>query len=388
MDWLSVPTLLALVAVLLPAAWWCWDYVHSLPTISPTDASSGQRRVVLITGCDSGFGQLLTRRLDRLGYRVLASCLTKEGERELQASCSERVQAFSLDLLSPASIEAAKGVVEGAGGHLHALVLNSGLGNSQLIDAMPVDTFQRIMTVNFLGQHALPPTRLVHYPAHTRPHPLPNLHPSSPSGAPPPRFSAGHVHLTKLLLPSLLPHPRSTPWPLRQGGRVVVMTSVAGLITGTGFAAYAASKHALEAFGDGLRREMGRRTAWRLWVSICEPAFMSTPMVAAVVSDARLKDWERVEEGAKERWGQRAWAYQYHAIKAGVARMVGDPQLVVDAYVHAVTAVQPRMRYHPGVWSQLIYHMAMLPAGLLDRMFSIPRKVEPAYFAQEKQTSK
>ena len=188
MDWLSVPTLLALMAVLLPAAWWCWDYVHSLPTISPTDASSGQRRVVLITGCDSGFGQLLTRRLDRLGYRVLASCLTKEGERELQASCSERVQAFSLDLLSPASIEAAKGVVEGAGGHLHALVLNSGLGNSQLIDTMSIETYQRIMTVNFLGPHHTPSTT-PHTPPSPSPHPTRPAHlrrPPPPSPCPAP----------------------------------------------------------------------------------------------------------------------------------------------------------------------------------------------------------
>ena len=86
--------------------------------------------------------------------------------------------------------------------------------------------------------------------------------------------------------------------------------------------------------------------------------------------------------GARQRWGRRAWEYQYRATKKTIAWTTQDPQLVVDAYVHAVTAVRPRVRYHPGVWSQLSYLTCMLPAGLLDWFLSIPRRVEPVYFAQ------
>ena len=61
-------------------------------------------RYVMITGCDTGFGNLVARRLDREGCRVFAGCLTEKAETELRKLCSSRLKTFSLDVTSHDSI--------------------------------------------------------------------------------------------------------------------------------------------------------------------------------------------------------------------------------------------------------------------------------------------
>ncbi|NWI25014.1 RDH7 dehydrogenase, partial [Sula dactylatra] len=62
---------------------------------------------VFITGCDSGFGNLLARRLARQGYRVLAACLTQKGADSLQRSCSGHLRTTLLDVTCSDSIRRA-----------------------------------------------------------------------------------------------------------------------------------------------------------------------------------------------------------------------------------------------------------------------------------------
>nr|XP_048274468.1 uncharacterized protein LOC125389833 [Myodes glareolus] len=62
---------------------------------------------VFITGCDSGFGNLLARQLDRRGMRVLAACLTEKGAEELRNKTSDRLETVILDVTKTESIVAA-----------------------------------------------------------------------------------------------------------------------------------------------------------------------------------------------------------------------------------------------------------------------------------------
>jgi short chain dehydrogenase len=55
-------------------------------------------RYIVLTGCDSGFGQSAARRLDNLGCHVFAGCLTEAGQKELNANCSGRLKTFELDV--------------------------------------------------------------------------------------------------------------------------------------------------------------------------------------------------------------------------------------------------------------------------------------------------
>lgn len=64
-------------------------------------------RYIFITGCDSGFGQALAKRLDSLGCHVLAGCYTEKGETELRKVCSGRLFSVPIDVTSCDSVQRA-----------------------------------------------------------------------------------------------------------------------------------------------------------------------------------------------------------------------------------------------------------------------------------------
>ena len=68
-------------------------------------------RHVMITGCDTGFGNMLAKRLDSMGFSVFAGCLTEKGEDNIRKACSNRVKVITLDVTSTESIEKACNVV-------------------------------------------------------------------------------------------------------------------------------------------------------------------------------------------------------------------------------------------------------------------------------------
>ena len=57
------------------------------------------RNYILITGCDFGFGRATAIALDKMGVYVLATCLTKGGERSLKLATSDTaLRTFQLDV--------------------------------------------------------------------------------------------------------------------------------------------------------------------------------------------------------------------------------------------------------------------------------------------------
>lgn len=69
---------------------------------------------VIFPGCDTGFGHLLAKKLDSLGFRVFATCLfpTGDGAQELRKNCSKRLEVFGLDVRSDESVAEARKYVE------------------------------------------------------------------------------------------------------------------------------------------------------------------------------------------------------------------------------------------------------------------------------------
>jgi len=67
-----IPMLLYMLAVI--STWYLYRWYRNKQTISKYD-----ERYVVITGCDSGFGNMLAKKLDELGFHVFAGCLTEQG---------------------------------------------------------------------------------------------------------------------------------------------------------------------------------------------------------------------------------------------------------------------------------------------------------------------
>ena len=68
---------------------------------------TSQGRYVLITGCDTGFGNLLAKSLDKKGCHVFATCLTTEGAESLKKVSSDRLHTILMDVTDSESIKVA-----------------------------------------------------------------------------------------------------------------------------------------------------------------------------------------------------------------------------------------------------------------------------------------
>ncbi|XP_073939801.1 17-beta-hydroxysteroid dehydrogenase type 6 isoform X3 [Castor canadensis] len=113
-----------------------------------------QDKYVFITGCDSGFGNLLARQLDMRGMRVLAACLTEKGAEQLRNQTSGRLETVILDVTKTESISAAtQWVKEHVGDRgLWGLVNNAGIYLScGYLEWQKMEDCVSIVNVNLIG---------------------------------------------------------------------------------------------------------------------------------------------------------------------------------------------------------------------------------------------
>ena len=100
-------TCLSSIRVLCYLTYKLFDRLSRIPYIGRSS-----ERYILITGCDSGFGNAAAKRLDSMGCHVFAGCLTEKGEMELKKTRSDRLLPISLDVTKPDSVKNAFSVVK------------------------------------------------------------------------------------------------------------------------------------------------------------------------------------------------------------------------------------------------------------------------------------
>lgn len=69
-------------------------------------------KYVFITGCDTGFGNLLAKMLDAKGMHVFAGCFTTKGARDLDDMTSSRLQTLLVDISNKQSVKKAYETVQ------------------------------------------------------------------------------------------------------------------------------------------------------------------------------------------------------------------------------------------------------------------------------------
>ncbi|XP_053374123.1 17-beta-hydroxysteroid dehydrogenase type 6-like [Mercenaria mercenaria] len=67
--------------------------------------SSFDQRYVVVIGCDTGFGNMLAKRLDAMQFHVFAGCFTSKAVTQLTEECSRNMTAILVDVSKDASIE-------------------------------------------------------------------------------------------------------------------------------------------------------------------------------------------------------------------------------------------------------------------------------------------
>ncbi|XP_071330256.1 retinol dehydrogenase 1 [Trachinotus anak] len=277
---------------------------------------------VFITGCDSGFGNLLARQLDRKGFHVIAACLTEKGAADLAAEASPRLKTLLLNVTDSESIRRAVEFASREVGErgLWGLVNNAGrsipIGPTEW---MQLEDFTKVLDVNLIGV----------------------------------------IEVTLQFLPLLK----------KAQGRVVNVASILGRLSLTG-GGYCLSKYGVEAFSDSLRRDMQH---FGIKVSIIEPGFFKTGVTRLDFIEADLQRlWTRLPQDAKASYGATYFEDYLKAQDFSMGILCSpDISKVTRCMEHALTAHFPRTRYSAG-WDAKFFWIPLsyLPSFVSDFVVS------------------
>ncbi len=270
---------------------------------------------MVVTGASSGIGRATAEALGATGFHVLAGVRSDaDGDR---VGGAVGVEPVIVDITRPDDVSAlAERVGELAGVRgLSALVNNAGIAVNAPVETLPMAEWRRQFEVNFFGQ----------------------------------------VAVTQALLPALL----------GGSGRVVNVSSIGGRVAGPTFGAYAASKFALEAMSDALRREVA---PLGVDVIVIEPGSVATPIWDKGTSTA-VDLAESTDPALRERYADLEAAMLKRA--EAMARGGIPPEAAASVIVRAIRARRPRARYLVGRDAKVAARVArFLPDRLLDALLA------------------
>jgi NAD(P)-dependent dehydrogenase (short-subunit alcohol dehydrogenase family) len=268
--------------------------------------------IVLISGASTGIGRATALGLAASGWTVIAGVRKAVDGEALRADGGERVIPLELDVTDPAQIEqAAERVGELAPSGLDALVNNAGSANGGPLELLPLDEVRRLFDVNFFG----------------------------------------HVAVTQALIPALR----------RARGRIVLISSVGGLVTTPYMAPYHASKYALEAVGDALRMELAGSG---IQVALIEPGSVATPI------------WEKNRDQVDDFIVPEELEREYGHVPAAMGKTLRNtarrgipPERVAQTIERALSAKRMRARYRVGRDAHvMVWASRLLPDLVFDRV--------------------
>lgn len=281
-------------------------------------------KYVFITGCDTGFGNILAKNLDRRGMRVLAACLRETGAENLKKETSSRLQTIILNVTDSESVRSAAKWVSSIVGEqgLWGLVNNAGVSVPCSPDEwLTKEDYSKVIDINLLGL----------------------------------------IDVTINFLPFLR----------KAKGRLVNMSSSVGRLTMTA-GPYSLSKYAVESFSDSIRRQM---RYFGVKVAIIEPGAFDTQItnIDATRGDL-MRTWKIASEEVKKSYGEDYYKYALKAAEQVKHLVNKNVHLVPQAVEHALTAVHPWTRYSVGLDAKLVYlPLSYFPTFFTDFLFTLPQ---------------
>jgi NAD(P)-dependent dehydrogenase (short-subunit alcohol dehydrogenase family) len=275
---------------------------------------SEKAQLAVVTGASSGIGQATAATLAARGFHVLAGV---RGDADADRLAGERIEPVKLDITDPDQVAAIaeRVATDGRRMPLGALVNNAGIAVNAPVEVIPMREWRHQFDVNFFG----------------------------------------HVAVTQALLPALLD----------AGGRIVNVSSIGGRVVGPTFGAYAASKFAIEAMSDALRREVGRLG---VRVIVVEPGTIATAIWGKGIAKAEsLVGAMSTDQQARYRDLIVAVRDQAQTLE----RNGLDPAVAARVIADAIEAPKPRARYLIGRDAKVMARAArLLPDRVVDRIIA------------------
>jgi NAD(P)-dependent dehydrogenase (short-subunit alcohol dehydrogenase family) len=267
---------------------------------------------ILVTGAEGGIGTELVSLLIANGDRVFATQLSPV---DVHRSAG-LLYPIRMDVGDDASVRDGFAEVDKilAGSPLDAVLHCAAIAPLGAVEVLPLGVFKDIFNINTMGS----------------------------------------LRVIQEAVPRLAGH----------GGRLVLVTSLWGRVAGPMIGAYAASKHAVEALADSLRRETKSRD---FHVIVVEPGVVKTAMLDRQLGAARsLAAGQSRSDGA----GYGDLYRRYASLVENGAKSALTARSAAIQIAKILRTRKPRLRYRLGPDAKLVCALAkLLPDWALDRLF-------------------
>lgn len=285
-----------------------------------------EAKTVLITGGTDGLGKAAAVLLARRGWRVFASGRSAEKRAQMNALAAQEklsIESVEMDVCDGHSVERAVREVIARAGTLDALVNNAGVGYVAAVEDLRLEDLRAQLETNFFGV----------------------------------------VRVTQAVLPHMRENRR---------GRILMISSVAGLIVPPTYAAYSSSKFALEGLSNALRLEIA---PFGIRVVLIEPGYIITGFQQTAANLMRPYE-ERFKNGPYARLYEGAFG----SSQRGRSKSKATPEDFARVVLRALESPRPRARY--GVTPLAVFAAfarRVFPDWILDaylrRRFRVPQKI-------------
>ncbi|MDE2221939.1 MAG: SDR family NAD(P)-dependent oxidoreductase [Candidatus Omnitrophica bacterium] len=247
------------------------------------------QKVILVTGCSSGFGLLTAVRLAAGGHLVWASMRDLSKRTRLEEQLTRRgVQAVirELDVTKPSVIKNVIDEILKTHGRIDVLVNNAGYSMTGFFEDLSEEEIRAQMETNFFGVQ----------------------------------------HLCRQVVPLMRQ---------RGAGKIINISSIAGQVATPGLGAYNASKWALEGFSESLYFEL---RPFGVSVVLIEPGLYPTDLFTKNVLYAKGVD---NPQSPYFRYSQRL----KQILQMSLKKIGRDPDEIAKLIERIINDPNPRLRY-------------------------------------------
>jgi NAD(P)-dependent dehydrogenase (short-subunit alcohol dehydrogenase family) len=246
---------------------------------------------VLITGATDGLGKAAALLLAERGYRLFAAGRSAEKRAQLDAFAREKklpLETLEMDVCDDASVNAGVLSVLNKAGAIDVLINNAGLVYAGAVEELRLEDWRKQFETNFFGV----------------------------------------LRVTQ----AILPHMRE-----RQKGRILMMSSVSGIVTPPTQGAYSASKHAIEAVANAMRSEL---YPFGIETILIEPGYIVTNIQQTAMELAQPYQ-EEIRDGPYA----KIYATYWSSAKSTRAQSKTTPEDCARIMLEAIEAPRPKARY-------------------------------------------
>jgi NADP-dependent 3-hydroxy acid dehydrogenase YdfG len=201
-----------------------------------------ENKVAIVTGASSGIGNATSLALSKAGIRIAVGARRTERLQELQKKIindknNDRGEIFiqKLDVTSKSDCDSFVDAAVRKWGKVDILINNAGLMPLSYFKNRKVEEWEQMIDVNIKGV----------------------------------------LYCTSAVIPYMLD---------KKSGHIVNISSVAGRIVFAGGSVYCATKHAITAFSEGLRKELSPE--YKIRVTCIEPGAVSTELLETITDES------------------------------------------------------------------------------------------------------